>query len=110
MRFRGVSVVVNLQAAPRADVQRIERDVQRALYTYLNPLIGGGAGAGSSAGAGSGDGWPAGRSLNQGELYAIVNAFEGVEFVRVLRLYAFDLRTGERDAKSGRAPDRHRGR
>ncbi|MGO9973792.1 MAG: putative baseplate assembly protein [Solirubrobacteraceae bacterium] len=59
MRFRAVSVVVNLQASPRADVQRIERDVRQSLYEYLNPLIGGTAGS-------RGDGWPAGRSLNQG--------------------------------------------
>jgi predicted phage baseplate assembly protein len=93
MRFRAVSVVVNLQASPRADVQRIEREVRRALYTYLNPLIGGTAGM-------LGSGWPAGRSLNQGELYAIVHAFEGVEFVRILRLYEMNLETGEQAARA----------
>ncbi len=90
MRFRAVSVVVNLQASPRADVQRIEREVRQSLYEYLNPLIGGTAGS-------RGDGWPAGRSLNQGELYAIVHAFEGVEFVKILRLYEFDLHTQRQD-------------
>jgi predicted phage baseplate assembly protein len=93
MRFRAVSVVVNLQASPRADVQRIEREVRRALYMYLNPLIGGTAGA-------IGDGWPVGRSLNQGELYAIVHAFEGVEFVTILRLYEMNLETGEQSPKA----------
>ena len=93
MRFRAVSVVVNLQATPRADVQRIEREVRRALYTYLNPLIGGTAGAAAG-------GWPAGRSLNQGELYAIVHAFEGVEFIKILRLYEMNLATGEQATKA----------
>jgi hypothetical protein len=93
MRFRAVSVVVNLQASPRADVQRIEREVRRALYVYLNPLIGGTAGA-------IGRGWPVGRSLNQGELYAIVHAFEGVEFVTVLRLYEMNLETGLQSPKA----------
>jgi hypothetical protein len=93
MRFRAVSVVVNLQATPRADTQRIEREVRRSLYEYLNPLIGGTAGA-------SGRGWPVGRSLNQGELYAIVHAFEGVEFVKILRLYEMSLETGEQAAKA----------
>jgi predicted phage baseplate assembly protein len=88
MRFRGVSVVVNLEVAPRADVGRVEREVLRALYLYLNPLTGGSAG-------GPSDGWPTGRSLNQGELYAIVHAFEGVEHVKLLRLYELDLETGE---------------
>ncbi len=93
MRFRAVSVVVNLQASPRADVRRIEREVRQSLYEYLNPLIGGTAGM-------AGDGWPPGRSLNQGELYAIVHAFEGVEFVKILRLYELDLRTGEQSAQA----------
>jgi predicted phage baseplate assembly protein len=93
MRFRAVSVVVNLQASPRADVQRIERDVRRSLYTYLNPTIGGTAGA-------VGSGWPAGRSLNQGELYAIVHEFQAVEFVKILRLYEMDLTTGEQASQA----------
>ena len=66
--------------------------MRRALYTYLNPLIGGTAG-------GPGDGWPFGRSLNQGELYAIVHAVPGVQSVRILRLYELDLLTGERAGK-----------
>jgi predicted phage baseplate assembly protein len=93
MRLRAVSVVVNLQASRRADISRIEREVRRALYVYLNPLIGGTAGA-------LGDGWPNGRSLNQGELYAIVHAFEGVDHVNVMRLYECNLSTGERATKA----------
>ena len=41
MRFRAISVVVNLQVTPRANTQRIENHVRNALYTYLNPMIGG---------------------------------------------------------------------
>jgi predicted phage baseplate assembly protein len=88
MRLRAVSVVVNLQVSPRADVYRVEREVRRALYVYLNPLIGGAANW-------LGTGWPAGRPLNQGELYAIVHAFEEVELVKILRLYEMNLETGE---------------
>jgi hypothetical protein len=93
MRFRAVSVVVNLQVSPRADAQRIERGVRHSLYTYLNPMIGGTAGD-------VGTGWPPGRSLNQGELYAIMHAFEAVEFVKILRLYEMDLKTGEQGSKA----------
>ncbi len=103
VRFRAVSVVANLEVLPRADAQQIERRVVDALYTYLNPLSGGTAN-------GYGTGWPFGRPLNQGELYAIVHAVAGVESVRILRLYEVDLPTGERAAKpAGRqialAPD-----
>jgi predicted phage baseplate assembly protein len=91
-RFRGLSVVVNLQASPLADTARVEEDVAHALYTYLNPLVGGNA-------AGPGGGWPFGRALNQGELYGIVHAIEGVEFVKILRIYETNLETGEQSPK-----------
>jgi hypothetical protein len=91
-RFRGLSVVVNLQAAPLADVARVEEDVAHALYTYLNPLVGGDP-------SGPGGGWPFGRALNQGELYGIVHAVDGVEFVKILRIHETNIETGEQSAK-----------
>ena len=92
VRYRGLSVVVNLQASPTADIRRVEEDVSHALYTYLNPLVGGDV-------AGIGPGWSFGRSLNQGELYGIVHAVDGVEFVKILRLYETNVITGEQAAK-----------
>ena len=86
--LRGVTVVVDVQAAPLSDPQRIEEDIVNGLYRYLNPLVGGTPG-------GLGAGWPFGRALSQGELFGIVHGIGGVEFVRVLRLYETDLRTGE---------------
>ena len=91
-RFRGLSVVVNLQASPLADTARVEEDVAHALYTYLNPLVGGNPG-------GPGGGWTFGRALNQGELYGIVHAVDGVEFVKILRIYETNLETGEQSSK-----------
>jgi predicted phage baseplate assembly protein len=92
VRFRGVSVVVNLEAAARADAEQIGHRVRDALHTYLNPLIGG-------TGNGAGLGWPFGRPLHQGELYAVVQAVAGVETVKILRVYEVDLRTNERASK-----------
>jgi predicted phage baseplate assembly protein len=91
-RLRGVSVVVNLQASARSDLDRVEQDVAYALYTYLNPLCGGSP-------DGIGEGWEFGRALNQGELYGIVHAVDGVEFVKILRVYEADLETGKQAAK-----------
>lgn len=91
-RLRGVSVAVDVAAAPVADVERIRQDVEHALYTFLNPLIGGSP-------AGPGPGWPAGRSLSQGELFGIVYGISGVQSVNVLRIYETDLRTGEQAAQ-----------
>jgi predicted phage baseplate assembly protein len=88
VRLRGVSVVVNVQAEPRAGLKRVEEEVLQALYTYLNPLVGGSA-------TGPDGGWQFGRLLNEGELYQIVHSVAGVEFVKMLRIYEADLRTGE---------------
>jgi predicted phage baseplate assembly protein len=88
VRLRPVSVVAELQTHPLADVERIRLQAEHALFTYLNPLVGGDL-------TGPGSGWEFGRSLNIGELYGLVHAVEGVEYVRLLRLYDIDLRTGE---------------
>jgi hypothetical protein len=93
MRFRAVSVVVNLEVSPRANAHRIERRVRQSLYTYLNPMIGGSPGT-------VGSGWPPGRSLNQGELYSIMHEFDAVESVKILRLYEMNLQTGEQGSKA----------
>jgi predicted phage baseplate assembly protein len=92
-RLRGVSAVVNVQAAPNSDLERVEEDVSYALYTYLNPLVGGSQ-------DGLGTGWQFGRALNQGELYGVVHAVDGVEFVKVLRIYEADVETGKQAAKA----------
>jgi len=92
MKLRGMSVVVNLQAEPRTDLARIEEEVSYALYTYLNPLVGGRLDA-------IGEGWELGRALNQGELYGIVHAVPGVDYVKILRVYETDMATGKQEAK-----------
>ena len=48
---------------------------------------------------GPGEGWAFGRALNQGELYGVVHAVEGVEFVKILRIYETNLQTGEQNSK-----------
>ena len=88
VRLRGVSIVVDVRASPRADLDRVQHDVAHALYIYLNPLIGGSP-------AGPSGGWPLGRSLNQGELFGIAYGIPGVEFVNILRMYETNVRTGE---------------
>jgi predicted phage baseplate assembly protein len=91
-QLRGVSVVVNVQAGPGTNLGRVEDDVRRALYRYLNPLVGGAAGA-------VGEGWGFGRALNQGELFGVVGSVAGVEFVKILRVYETDPETGKQDSK-----------
>jgi predicted phage baseplate assembly protein len=87
VRLRGVSVVVELQTEPLADLVRIREQTLRELYRYLNPLVGGTPGE-------LGTGWEFGRTLNQGELYGVVHGVAGVEYVRLLRIYRADLVSG----------------
>jgi predicted phage baseplate assembly protein len=87
VRLRGVSVVVELQTEPLADLVRIREETLRELYRFLNPLVGGAPGE-------LGKGWEFGRTLNQGELYGVVHAIAGVEYVRLLRIYRADLLSG----------------
>jgi predicted phage baseplate assembly protein len=88
VRLRGVSVVVELQTEPLADLVRIREQTLRELYRFLNPLVGGMPGD-------IGSGWEFGRTLNQGELYGVVHQIPGVEYVRLLRMYRADLVTGK---------------
>jgi len=92
VRLRGVSVAVEVTASPVADTERVRQDVEHALYTFLNPLIGGSP-------DGPGGGWPAGRSVSQGELFGIVYSIRGVRSVNLLRMYEADLRTGQQAAQ-----------
>ena len=92
VKLRGLSVVVALQASPKSDLQRVEQDVAQALYMYVNPIVGGSP-------EGPGAGWEFGRALNQGELYSVVHSIEGVDFVKMLRVYETDLTTGEQEAE-----------
>jgi predicted phage baseplate assembly protein len=92
VKLHGISVAVGVQAVAGSDLQRVETDVAYALYAYLNPLVGGSP-------DGLGDGWEFGRPLNQGELYGVVRSIEGVDFVKLLRIYETDLKTGKREPK-----------
>jgi hypothetical protein len=78
-----------VQTSPTADPERIRQEIERQLTVFLNPLVGGTPGE-------LGEGWEFGRTLNQGELYGVVHAVEGVEYVRLLRIYETDLKTGQR--------------
>jgi predicted phage baseplate assembly protein len=92
VKLRGVSVVVKVQASVHSDLERVEGDVAYALYTFLNPLVGGST-------EGMGEGWDFGRSLNEGELYGVIRKIEGIDFVKMLRVYESDLATGQQDPK-----------
>jgi predicted phage baseplate assembly protein len=84
--YRGVTVVARLVARPRANRSRIQEDALDAIYQLLNPLTGGAGGTG----------WPFGRPVYAGEVFAALQAVVGVELVEDVRLFGANPVTGER--------------
>jgi predicted phage baseplate assembly protein len=84
--YQGVTVVAKVRSAPGVDPGRLEQTAATALYHLLHPIEGGA----------EGHGWPFGRAVHVGEIYATLQRIEGVELVESARLYAADPITGER--------------
>ncbi|MCP2268982.1 putative baseplate assembly protein [Actinokineospora diospyrosa] len=79
-RYGGVTVVAQVQRAPGMSTARTHDAALRALYTYLHPIIGGPTGTG----------WPLGRPVHVGDIYAVLHQVEGVSGVDDVRLYLVD--------------------
>jgi predicted phage baseplate assembly protein len=90
--YQGVTVVAQVRARARARRSAVEQAGIRALYHYYHPIIGGP----------DGTGWPFGRPIHVGEVYAVLQRIEGVEYIEQARLYGTDPITGRR----GEAVDR----
>jgi predicted phage baseplate assembly protein len=82
VRLRGVQVAVDARVDRFADPLRVERDIRRALYRYVNPF-------GGSL-TGDGEGWDFGSAVTDGDLRAVVHAVPGVSRITLLRIYEFD--------------------
>ncbi|WP_030792211.1 putative baseplate assembly protein [Streptomyces sp. NRRL S-920] len=90
--YQGVTVVATLHSFRAAEAERVRADALDALYAYLDPLTGGAHGAG----------WPFGRPLRAGEIFAALQRVPGVELVDEVLLHPADPLTGRR----GDATDR----
>ena len=92
-RYRGITVVARVRARPRANAARLREAALDALYTFINPQPGGGP---------DGAGWPFGRPVQSGEVFALLQNLPGAELVEDVRLFSADPVTGERGVESGR--------
>ncbi|MFI0773996.1 putative baseplate assembly protein [Streptomyces sp. NPDC021212] len=92
--YQGVTAVVTLHAYRSADADTVRRAALDALYAHLDPLTGGV----------DGTGWPFGRQVQAGELFAVLQRVPGVELVDEVLLHPADPLTGKR----GDATDRIR--
>lgn len=84
--YQGVTVVARIAARPRADAQRLEARAVEALNTYFDPITGGP----------DGDGWPFGRPVQAGEVYAVLQRLAGLELIEDVKLFGADPITGKR--------------
>ncbi|MCY0931980.1 putative baseplate assembly protein [Streptomyces sp. H27-H1] len=90
--YRGVTAVARLRAVPGAKTDRVTDDALNALHRYLNPVTGGPEGTG----------WPFGRPVQSGDLYAVLQRVDGVGIVEEVRLFNANPVTGERGEETDR--------
>jgi hypothetical protein len=74
-------------------VERVREAALEALYRLISPLPGGGP---------TGQGWPFGRPVQHGELFAALRDVRGVELVEDLRMFGADPVTGRRGKETQR--------
>jgi predicted phage baseplate assembly protein len=84
--YQGITAIVTVHAFRRADTDMVHESAVRALYEYLDPIGGGPLGTG----------WPFGRPVHSGELFAVLQRVPGVAMVDEVRLHAADPITGRR--------------
>ncbi|QES51463.1 putative baseplate assembly protein [Streptomyces venezuelae] len=90
--YQGVTVVATVHAFRGVDADLVRQKAHDALYRHLDPLTGGA----------DGTGWPFGRRVQAGEIFAVLQRVAGVELVDEVWLHPADPLTGKR----GEATDR----
>ncbi len=90
--YQGVTVVATVHAFRGADTDLVRHQLHDALYRHLDPITGGA----------DGTGWPFGRPVQAGEIFAVLQRVAGVELVDQVLLHPADPLSGKR----GEATDR----
>jgi predicted phage baseplate assembly protein len=90
--YQGFTVVARIRARPRVRSARLHADAVAALHRYFHPIFGGPERSG----------WPFGRPIHAGEVYSVLQALPGTEFVEDVRLFPADPVTGKRGEAVGR--------
>jgi predicted phage baseplate assembly protein len=84
--YQGVTIVTRLRPRPRTSSATLQTRALEALYRYLNPIVGGP----------EGKGWPFGRPVQSGEIFAVLQQVPGVELVEDVLLFGADPVSGSR--------------
>ncbi|MFJ6016503.1 putative baseplate assembly protein [Streptomyces sp. NPDC092952] len=85
--YQGVTVVARL-VTTGGDPDRVRTDAVAALFRHIDPLRGGA----------DGTGWPFGRPVQYGEIFAVLQNVPGVALVEDVRMFPADPITGRRGA------------
>jgi len=81
-----------LRARQRSDPNRLQEQALEVLFRYFHPIAGGP----------DGTGWPFGRAVLSGEVFAALQGLRGTEMVEDVRIFGADPLTGERGKQSDR--------
>jgi len=81
--YTWVSVLVRVRPKPRANRARVIKQATDSIYRFIHPTFGGPDLVG----------WPFGRELFAGEIYSLVQAIDGVDFVEDVTLQQVDIAT-----------------
>jgi predicted phage baseplate assembly protein len=84
--YRGVTIVARLKAKLKYAPSRLQSQALDALFEFINPLTGGP----------DGEGWPFGRDLHSGEIFALLQKLPGTQLVEDVRIFGADPITGQR--------------
>ncbi len=84
--YQGVTVAALIHPRPGRPPSLVQDRARRALYDYINPLIGGPEGSG----------WAFDADLNSALVFQLLEAVEGVERVDEVLFFEYDLRNHKR--------------
>ncbi|MDY6892467.1 MAG: putative baseplate assembly protein [Chloroflexota bacterium] len=85
-KYVPVAVEAKIRGRQGTDFRCVADEIERALYRYINPLVGGS----------EGNGWPFGRGISLSEVYAAIHGMGNFDFIENVNLYPVDPVTGER--------------
>ncbi|MEU1785529.1 putative baseplate assembly protein [Streptomyces sparsogenes] len=96
--YQGLTVVATVHPSRGTAAERLRHAALTALYGYFNPLTGGP----------EGQGWPFGRPIHSGEVFAVLQRVPGVDLIEDVRLFPADPVTGRRGEATNKIElDRH---
>ncbi|WP_426562070.1 putative baseplate assembly protein [Angustibacter sp. McL0619] len=90
--YHGVTIVAMIRGTNQVRPEILRDAALEALYGYYHPTRGGPAG----------DGWPFGRPVVLGEVFAVLQRVPGVDVVEDVALFPADPRTGHRGESTQR--------